>query len=850
MNVKIHMTKQGYRHKPRKQEIALISKDITESAATVEIEELAREVGENGKAFTPAFFSGSRRIENFISQQIFALDFDGGMTVDEFKERAASCQVFPAFLYATYNYAEENHRFRAVFVNDCEVNDARAASIIIGLLLEIFPEADRQCKDVSRLFFGGKGLLYINIDTKMDLFNLAVSVQTYAKIKDPKNYARKMKKIADDHGIGWDGKTLQIYRIEKNSQNEEFVIDTDNTIIVNVSDSSNYVIFQNIPLHQDSQRHKRAINCLRNKTLKEIMDICPLFRDFYTSAEDIPHEYKFLLATNLVHVDGGRELFFHGLKEGIEKWKIQWQYIVERSYYPMKCPKGNCPYAEICRCDTLLEKLEKKIHRIAPPEQYITLEEAWRQLTEFLEQCYRKRGTGIHLITAQTAMGKTTAYCDLVEKYNHTQNKKILIAVPTTKLQGEVAEQLKKRGVDVLLTPSIKRILEWPVFGELRREIQRLYDTGYGYKVKGKIRTFIKGHKEELTDTEIWALDFYLNCKEKLDGTTCVVTTHKYFLALPEKILQQYEIIIDEDILMSIFKNTESISLKDLRYALSKGGVPARIRSRVEEIARMHDGSVGFTGIGKVNHGESDEIYEKELDLCSSLLGFLESSVYHIDSAGEKIDYFTAQPLPKVKMIIVSATLKLELYQDYCCDIPVFYYEAGKVKYKGKLLQYTAYPVTRHYLEQVSYETMEKKAKAIAGNEEIDIITFKKYSAGKDIYFGKTEGFNQYQGKDIAVIGTPYSVPFIYQLIGTYLGYDKNDHMCRRKVVYNGYSFPLMAYGNQKMQELLFYFLQSDLEQAIGRARLLRYDCTVYLFSNFPCNQAEIIQKDYLESNS
>jgi hypothetical protein len=39
--------------------------------------------------------------------------------------------------------------------------------------------------------------------------------------------------------------------------------------------------------------------------------------------------------------------------------------------------------------------------------------------------------------------------------------------------------------------------------------------------------------------------------------------------------------------------------------------------------------------------------------------------------------------------------------------------------------------------------------------------------------------------------------------------------------------------------------IESDLEQAVGRARLLRYDCTVNLFSNFPLRQAVMRESDY-----
>ena len=95
-------------------------------------------------------------------------------------------------------------------------------------------------------------------------------------------------------------------------------------------------------------------------------------------------------------------------------------------------------------------------------------------------------------------------------------------------------------------------------------------------------------------------------------------------------------------------------------------------------------------------------------------------------------------------------------------------------------------------------------------------------------------------------MGTPYNVPFMYQLIGQYLGYAQMGRMSVTKVEHNGYSFPIMTFKDPDMQNLQFHFMESELEQAIGRARLLRYPCIVYLFSNFPCRQAEIIQDDYM----
>jgi hypothetical protein len=39
--------------------------------------------------------------------------------------------------------------------------------------------------------------------------------------------------------------------------------------------------------------------------------------------------------------------------------------------------------------------------------------------------------------------------------------------------------------------------------------------------------------------------------------------------------------------------------------------------------------------------------------------------------------------------------------------------------------------------------------------------------------------------------------------------------------------------------------IESELEQAIGRARLLRNKCTVHLFSNFPLPQAKMMEFEY-----
>ena len=78
------------------------------------------------------------------------------------------------------------------------------------------------------------------------------------------------------------------------------------------------------------------------------------------------------------------------------------------------------------------------------------------------------------------------------------------------------------------------------------------------------------------------------------------------------------------------------------------------------------------------------------------------------------------------------------------------------------------------------------------------------------------------------------------------LGYCTVGELKPRKIKRNGYSFLFITYSNEEMQNLQLFFIESELEQAIGRARLLNEECTVYVFCNYPCQQAELRQEPYL----
>ena len=104
------------------------------------------------------------------------------------------------------------------------------------------------------------------------------------------------------------------------------------------------------------------------------------------------------------------------------------------------------------------------------------------------------------------------------------------------------------------------------------------------------------------------------------------------------------------------------------------------------------------------------------------------------------------------------------------------------------------------------------------------------------------------EGQDILVVGTPYHAEFIYKLAALSMGleFDEDEKMELRTINYNGYQFQFTTFQDEQLRKILLWMIESELEQAVGRARLLRNVCYVNLFSKCPLLQAKMIHNfDY-----
>lgn len=836
--LELHIDKERFNVKPNDSTIVKIANRITEFKWKCSVREFATWVGEEGRAFVPVLMEGERKGSNFKQQQVFSIDFDETLSLDEFWERSKKVEIYPVFVYKTLNCHENNDRFRAVYINNCIVEDAKAASIITKMLLYLFPEGDPNCKDLARLYLGGKGLLYYNEDNRIDAVNISIAVQTYWKSRDSKNYVRKMEEIGRNLKVDVTSGVLRI--LAECSLDEEFRAEPYRYYIGHAQDSSLFYYYEYKNIVSKTHANKKNVKILRNKKEKEIIQCCPLFEEYYLY--DLHHNQKFMLATNMAKIKGGKTLFFKGLKDHCEKWEAAWKDIIKNEYHPMSCQSGKCTYASQCKCNSLYEKLQRRI-LVKKEQVYISMEQGMGLLNSYIKEAVESWNKDIFLIKAQTSIGKTYTYCELLSKRKETE-RPVLIAAPTNDLQQQVYKDLKDRGVTVKRTRNLCDTLDKLDMKDLCDECKELYRKGFGKKVKGIVKKQTKDMQLHLGAREL--LDEAMDSQGIFDGKTHVVTTHAMLIELPIEVLRKYEIIVDEDILLTLFQKMEQISFGDLEQSLESKALIGKNKERIKEILNEEDGKVGFSLMSPMNETSMEIFYEEDIPIYGSLQGFLQSSTYHVDTHNKMITYFVGKNLPNVSMTIVSATIDENLYRDYLKTRRVEVREIPLIKYTGKLIQYTNYSMSRKFIQDAGWNKVKNSVDKIVGNPNMNLITFKTHAGNLPIYFGKTAGFNKYKNQDLCVLGTPHNIPYIYRLIGKHMGYLADEEMNVHKVENESFVYHIMTFGNSKMQNLQLYFLESELEQAVGRARLLRFDCKVYLFSNFPLKQAEIIQDDYL----
>ena len=846
----INIDKHQIRKKPPKGDriFGRISNRVAKNKEVLSIEEIIYEVGEHYKAFTRANMCNNTRNDNSFEKQIFlVLDFDEHPNYEKFKEKCQKYGLNYTFTYRSLRWSKENPKFRAVFVLDDWIKDSRIADAVNRLLLIMFDDtdgndlkADQKCKELSRMFLGGKKVIEAFPENRISIRGVCYAFHEYLREKKRDNYGARLKTVAKDLNVAIINNKLAIYEAaQANAMQIDLERVEDGNIVMFLPKNNKKIINHK----NKTGKNNTEASTLRTITINKetLMEMCLLFKEFTEETRDLEHDEKFILATNLRFIKGGKTWFFKALPEHHSKWKSDWKYNVDNDYMPSGCNKG-CPYAEQCGSSTIYSKCGSKIRKLSNLDTYLPLANCQEQLKTCLREAVDAEDDNIYVIKAQTALGKTEAYCNIIQE---SPDKQFIIAVPTCKLQAEVVQRLKYKGIECKQTESVYETIKKLDLPDLEEMVKKLYENGYGRFVVKQIRTYKNENYNKLTKYQCQELDHLTGKKQGLETSRCIVTTHAYFQMMNMDTLKDYEIIIDEDFLITLFKRNWSLSLGDVKKIIEKNMLSSNDREKLKLILEMEDQETKQISFTKPNICKLEKLYKRADEISGPLPMLLESSCVVMDRVHEEIMFCKKIELPPRKMIILSASVNEKLYE----DVPgggerVRFWNVPDAKYKGHVIQYTAHTMSRKCIKTAGTEKVQEKVKEIAG--DVPVISFKMIDTDLDIHFGKTEGFDNLKGKDIAIVGTPHNRPALYKLLGEALGYNTAGNITNHRVERNNYEFRIMTFADKSMRNLQLFLIETELEQAIGRARVLREDCTVYVFSNYPCKQAELNMEPYL----
>ena len=467
------------------------------------------------------------------------------------------------------------------------------------------------------------------------------------------------------------------------------------------------------------------------------------------------------------------------------------------------------------------------------------------------------------VIKSQTGSGKTEKICNFIRDL---VGENCIIAVPTNALKREVFSRLKNMGIEnVKMTPQLDRLYN----EEIEKMQCYLRDIGAWGKRKSFLEAQVallrrKAQKQFLSETEkkdLDNIDFYLSENEiikKYKGH--IVTTHERALNLNWYLQTTHSLIIDEDIIQKTCIKTPKLLMRYIEntFDVASEVLGDKIQKKLEQIKNAPFNKIVPTSVCKQDYIDESlqEILEETLAstnkcICN-IYDLLQCSAiykYHDSKENEiKVQCLICRKPPLMKTIFFSATADENIYKNFFKGDDIEFIELPKAKYKGKIIQDCTITYSRRALakDDISYkngisEILERIREKHKG---LPLITFKKFCRNEEYHFGAIEGLDVLKGQDIVVVGLPYHNElqyrfFMYAIYGTI--YNPTEKARFRRIDNGYYSFKLNTYDNEKYQKIQKYLIGSDLEQAVGRARLLRYYCTVYVYSGFPVEQANIV---------
>lgn len=759
-----------------------------------------------------------------------------------------------AGMYESFSSTYRN-KFRVLFVLDRLITHANVKRFVAKMLVDLLSD-DESIIDPTRIFYGSNNVdtAYVDEAAEINLFHLIDVWITHQYETDPTHAARNIKNICSKPEIGLDlvngiPAILDPSRISSEIlENVEYVT------------GDRYVAILAKPSQKGdmkSKNHKVARDIIEKPDFDNLYK-CDMYADF-VSGGDIHHDVTFAIMTNLLHIQGGKAVFFESLQRrdeyNLAKWEREWDRRSKDPYHPVTYKSDYI----INYYPDLAEKMQKehgvnslyqlarKQERMKPMQtQTITgieLTEARALTRKYTEQAVASQDQDIHVIISDPGVGKSTIIRDVFLK------TPACIAIPTHNL-GEDGYYGWAEENNLKYAPPLEK--------ELDSDWYKEYEY---YQMMGAHTLAAKLAREN-------ASDIVERQAEALRSDKTVVVTHARLQFMD---VRQDTIVIDEDILPTLFAQ-KSVSVKDLMLIKDlvhaeafTGFVDINSKTKVSRQAKNYHTSRNASAIiglidkvinapagiveplGIISITDLSKVIRElaqEKRFTSNVVGLFNAS--HFQRVGDTIYYIMSRQLPTTKKIIIySATIDEAIYKAAFRDRTVHFYRVPTVKYTiGQVCVNTS----RNALKD------DDKFKEILKSipEDYYVITFKnlkeKFGTTHEVIatIGGLVGLNTAVGKNTVVVATPHVSPIVYALMASALGlrYTVGDmeNISYRLIERNGWKYWFTTYGNDALRAIQFYYIENELIQAAHRSRPTSTDAVVIVFSDFMLPQAVLAE--------
>ncbi len=268
------------------------------------------------------------------------------------------------------------------------------------------------------MFFGGKGLLYLaekEYQLSPEMIFTAFNV-FMADMYGERHYKERIRDFCLKHSIQIDSKGI-LWETQELEHGGKCTF----TIIYN-SRCANSPKILRLPAIASPEKRRKVT---RNFDWDSLYECCQLFRNFYDGTEYYYYPELFHIATNLCNIEKGKKVFMEILNSPQNSqykayhernWNVVLNNMIKSDYKPQSCE--NCPYNDDCnhlKNMILTAKPSKSDIRIIDKKDYCTIEEAEESLKADFYRAMNSADESIHIINAQTGIGKTHLYLNYMK---------------------------------------------------------------------------------------------------------------------------------------------------------------------------------------------------------------------------------------------------------------------------------------------------------------------------------------------------------------------------------------------------------------------------------------------------